>query len=111
MATFGVEFAVLFVLTEWISLHYLIGAAAGFTLGTVLLYKLSIHWVFYTRRIGNRQFEFSAFTGLSLLAMAANGGLLLIFVELLSIHYLAARVTAALCVFIANFTVKKLLMF
>ena len=108
---FAVEFFILFALTELLGLHYLVGAGIGFLTGTVILYFLSVHWVFHSRKIADPRFEFSAFLAISGVALAANAGLLLLFTEVLGLHYLLSRMAAALCVFAGNFAMKKLLLF
>jgi putative flippase GtrA len=48
---FIVDFASLFALTEFFSVHYLISAAIAFLLGITTNYVLSLTWVFTKRAI------------------------------------------------------------
>lgn len=58
---FLVDFASLYVFTDYIGVFYLISAAIAFILGLITNYILSINWVFNRRSLDNKTIEFSFF--------------------------------------------------
>mgnify|MGYP001577316452 FL=1 len=58
---FVVDFALLYLLTEFAGLHYLFSASIAFMAGVAVNYALSVSWVFDHRSIDNRMHEFAIF--------------------------------------------------
>ncbi len=56
---FIVDFAALFVLTEYFHIYYLTSAALAFLLGLMANYILSIVWVFSKHTLRNKWYEFT----------------------------------------------------
>ena len=108
---FSLDFGVLVFLTEIAKLDYRISAAAGFISGTVLLYFLSVKWVFSRRRIKDSRLEFILFAGFSALGLLLNLGFLVFFTDVLNIDYRISRIMAACLVFFLNFAARKLILF
>lgn len=54
---FSVDMALLFILTEFADINYLIAAIIAFTTGMLIVYLLSISWVFPNRSLKSRQKE------------------------------------------------------
>jgi len=111
LAAFSLDFFLLTFLTEAVHFHYIISAIIGFLAGTVLLYFLSIVWVFSKRRFDNQKIEFGLFVLISALSLALNTGFLLLLTEVFGIFYLISRMIAATTIFFLNFIVKKILLF
>ncbi|MCK4942512.1 MAG: GtrA family protein, partial [Candidatus Aminicenantes bacterium] len=61
-AAFIVDFSLLYFLTEYLHIYYLISAALSFIPGLLVNYLLSVHWVFNNRVLENRSTEFIFFT-------------------------------------------------
>jgi len=108
---FVVDFSMLFLLTEFGHLHYLISAAAAFIAGISVNYALSVTWVFYHRRLDNRMHEFAIFAVVGIVGLALNTSLLWFFTELLGLHYLQSKGVAAVIIFMFNFGARKALLF
>lgn len=108
---FGVDFGALYLLTSYAGLHYLQAAAAGFTLGLITVYLLSVTWVFKTRKFSDTRLEFIVFS------LVGFGGLLLnelsmyVLTGILGLYYLGAKVLSVFVVFSWNFAVRKLMLF
>ena len=111
MAAFIVEFCTLIFFKEFAGLHYITATIIGFVAGTLILYLLSIHWIFDKRKIPDAKIELPAFAGISAAALMANGGLMILFTEAFSIRYTLSRLIAAVIVFSGNFLLKKLTLF
>jgi putative flippase GtrA len=108
---FGLDLAVLVSLTELAGLHYLVANLFGFAVGLTAGYLLSIRWVFARRRLTRTRHEFMIFFILTLLGLALNQGLLWAGVEFAGLHYTLAKVVATGAGFVANFALKKAVLF
>lgn len=110
-AAFVVDFLTLFCLTNFLHLHYLLSAAAGFVLGLAANYFLSVRWVFSQRNIENRTAEFVLFAWIGVIGLGMNEAIMWVCVEFIAIHYLLAKVIATIMVFLWNFMARKYVLF
>jgi len=108
---FGIDFGVLFLLTEFFGLYYLLSAGISFTLGLVVNYVLSVTWVFSYRSRQNRLTEFSLFTFIGLVGLFLNQTLIWFFTEILLIYYLFSKILTTLIVYFWNFLARKYFLF
>ena len=108
---FAVDFALLYVLTEFFGVYYLVSASAAFLVGLTLNYALSVTWVFSHRSVGNRLHEFAIFSGIGLMGLAFNAALMWVLTEAAGLHYLVSKVIATALIFLFNFGAKKALLF
>ena len=58
---FVVDFGLLFFLTEYVRLHYLISATISFLAGLLVNYVISTQWIFRDSKIKNKKVEFILF--------------------------------------------------
>lgn len=110
-AAFAVDVSLLTVLVSRFGLHYLLATSLSFVFGGFVLYLLCIRFVFRVRRIGGSHFELPAFVALGIAGLAVQACLMYTTVELLGVHYLAAKVVAAGGSFAANFLLRRTLLF
>lgn len=108
---FVVDFAVLYLLTEFASLYYLFSACIAFTAGIAINYALSVTWVFDYRSVDNRVHEFAIFTLIGITGLGLNAALMWLFTELVGLHYLGSKMVAAALIFLFNFGARKALIF
>ncbi|MCU0461656.1 MAG: GtrA family protein [Bacteroidales bacterium] len=108
---FLVDFGTLYLLTEFIHLHYLLSAGIAFILGLLTNYLLSIRWVFTTRSVRNKKIEFLIFAIIGLAGLGLNELFLWIFTSLLGIYYLLSKILTAILVYLWNFFVRKFILF
>lgn len=107
----GVDVLVLLAGTEWLGLHYLVSAAAGFSAGVTASYAASIHWVFEKRNVANRTIEFQMFVLVGVVGLALTQVLMWSLTELAGWHYSNSKLLAAAVVYLWNFSARKLLLF
>ena len=107
----GVDVGTLYGLTRFAGVHYLVSAAAAFTLGLLVNYVVSSAWVFGHRVVQNRLLEFGIFAGIGLVGLGFNELGLWLLTSVLGIYYLWAKVATAGVVFIWNFGARKLALF
>ncbi|NOY23542.1 MAG: GtrA family protein [Acidobacteria bacterium] len=106
-----VDFGLLFALTEYAGIPYLLSAAFSFLAGLTTNYLFSIFWVFKTRSIENRMAEFSVFAFIGLAGLGFNELFLWAFTSLMGWHYLVSKLAATPLVFLWNFFIRKFVLF
>lgn len=108
---FATDVLVLSALVELASVHYLVAAATGFITGTAVLYAFAVRYVFSFRRVADARREFGVFTAVGLMGIVLNLAIIYGGVEIFNLHYLAAKVVASTVTFIANFILRRALLF
>jgi putative flippase GtrA len=106
-----VDFSVLFVLTEYGGLHYLVSASAGFMCGLLVIYAISTRWIFDERALNDRRVEFAAFALIGLAGLALNNLVMFVLTDGLGLYYLASKLVAAAVVLIFNFGTRRRFLF
>jgi putative flippase GtrA len=110
-AAFAVDFALLWLLVDRFGMHYLSAAALSFLAGTTVVYLVSVRHAFRYRRVDDRRLEFGYFAAIGAAGIVLNLVLMYLFVEWLTLHYLAAKVGAAGVSFVANFAARRWFLF
>ncbi len=108
---FGVDFGLLFLLTEFAGIHYLISAAISFSLGLATNYILSITWVFNTRNVSNRYLEFAIFGIIGIVGLGMNELIIWTFTEYVGFHYMASKIVSTVVVYLWNFFTRKYILY
>jgi len=108
---FGIDFLMLFVLTEFFGFYYLLSAGISFALGLTANYFLSVAWVFSYRAQKNRTKEFSLFAVIGIVGLVLNQTLIWFFTEITMIHYLLSKIITTMIVYFWNFFARKYLLF
>lgn len=106
---FIIDYSILYILTEFAGLNYLISAAISFSCSVIYNYILSIKWVFDTKKTMNKFHEFLLFIVLSVVGLLINEFIMWILVEKIFIYYMLAKIIATAIVMIYNFITRKLL--
>jgi len=105
------DYATLLILTEGFGIYYLWSTTAGFIIGSLVVYLLSIRWVFEERRYDDRAKEFSVFFIIGAGGLVLNDLLLSLLVEGLAIPYQLAKPVVAGLVMLYNYFARLLLVF
>lgn len=108
---FAVDVLVLWTLVEVFGLHYLAAAATGFVAGTAVLYRFAVRYAFSFRRVTDARREFGVFAAVGLLGIVLNLAIIYGAVELIHLHYLMAKIVASTITFVANFGLRRVLLF
>jgi putative flippase GtrA len=106
-----VDIALLFAITHYLHMNYLISAAIGFCAGISVNYVLCTLWVFPNRTMGNRLFEFLLFLAIGLIGLGINQLAMWFLTERMSFHYLFSKTNAVAIVFFWNFFARKIALF
>jgi putative flippase GtrA len=110
-AAFIVDFGIYVALIRLAGVHYLLAAPAGFCLGLLVVYVLSIRWVFSHRRLADARAEFLVFASIGLLGVLINEVVIFAAVEGPGLSFEAAKLVSAAVVFCVNFILRKSLLF
>ena len=106
-----VDVGLLVVLTRCGGVYYLLAATIALGCGLVTSYMLSIAWVFHERRWQSKFCELGLFVLIGGIGLLGNGVCMWFLTEYAHLHYLCAKMVAALCVFLWNFLAKKYVLF
>ena len=105
------DFGALFILTEYLNIHYLVSAAIAFLLGLTINYILSIIWVFEKRALSNKKIEFLVFALIGIVGLGLNEFIMWFFTDILYWHYLLSKIISTVVVYLWNFFVRKFVLF
>ena len=108
---FAADFATLVLLTEKAGVHYLASAAAGFGVGIVIAYVLSIRWVFSARRLANVAVESTIFLLIGVAGLVVNHFVMFGLTEIALLPYPISKIGSAGVVFSFNFWLRKSALF
>ena len=107
--SFLIDAGILFLLTEFVGVHYLISGAISFTASVIYNYILSIKWVFDAKEDVNKVQELAVFIGLSVIGLGLNQLFMWLFVDIFHIYYMLSKIIATAIVMVYNFVTRKIL--
>jgi len=110
-AGFITDFSILFILTNYLHIYYLISATISFTLGVFVTYIISIYWVFQQKSHHKRLIEFILFVVIGVIGLILTLILLWFLTEKTHIYYLLSKIIATIIVYFWNFFARKWLLF
>ena len=103
------DFLLLFILKDYLSINYVIASIISFSSSVILNYFLCTFWIFKTRIIKNRYGEFMVYVIISLVGLFLNTGLIWFFTEIFGIFVLLSKVLGTPIVLVWNFLGRKYL--
>ena len=101
-----VDCAVLFGLTEFFGVHYLYSAGISFTVSVIFNYWLCVTYVFKGAKKQTPK-QAAIFIGSSIVGLGLNQVCMWFFVEILFLHYMAAKLGATVIVTLWNYVAKR----
>lgn len=104
-----VNIGLLFILTNFLHIHYLISNAVGFIGGLVTNYILSKKLIFKTEKSFNKIAEFIIYAIIGVVGLGLDTLFMHIFTETIGLYYMLSKIISTALVFIWNFTGRKLL--
>jgi|GEM_PF-115458 len=109
-AALVVDTFLLFTLTEYFGVHYLLSKIIGNAAGIFVNYILNVLWVFHNRRYSGLE-EFSLFVLTGLIGMAVNILILWFFTEIVSLHYMISNIFVIIIGYFVRFYLRKYILF
>lgn len=104
---FVIDYALLYLLTEFLNIHYLVSSIISFSVSVIFNYILSIKWVFDVNKRQDVK-EFIVFIVLSIIGLGINSLIMYIMVDLMNVYYMASKIVATAVVMVYNFITRKI---
>ncbi|PXF59226.1 MAG: GtrA family protein [Deltaproteobacteria bacterium] len=105
------DFGLLFILTEYFNIYYLVSAAIAFLFGLIINYGLSIVLIFEKHSIKSKHIEFVIFALIGIIGLSLNEFFIWFFTEIINIYYLYSKLISTALVYFWNFFVRKYTLF
>ena len=104
---FLIDAGLLYVLTEYLHIYYLISSVTSFIVSLIYNYILSIFWVFDVKKKQTYK-EVLLFTILSVIGLGVNQLVMYIGVDLLNVYYMLCKIISTIIVMVYNFVTRKI---
>ena len=109
---FVIDYGMLALCYEILSLHYLLSAMAGFVAGLIFVYISSNRWVFTKRRLPDRAWlEFLIFATIGIAGLGLTVLFMWLFVDVCGIYPLIAKLLTTVLVLLWNFSSRKVILY
>ncbi len=105
----AVNEALLFLLTEYAGLYYLVSGIAAVETSIITNFTLNERWTFADKHKGSAEKRFAKYNLVSLAGLTINVTLLFCFTGFLGIYYLVSNAFAIVAVFFWNYFVNRVL--
>lgn len=105
---FIIDYGVLYCLTEFAGINYLVSACISFVASVIYNYVLSILWVFDAKQGRSKTAELAVFIGLSVVGLGLNQLGMWLLVDKAGIYYMLAKIVVTAIVMVYNFITRKL---
>lgn len=104
---FLIDYSILYLLTEFVGIHYLISSVISFIISLIFNYILSIYWVFDVTKKQTAK-EILIFTILSVIGLGINQVIMYVGSDLLNVYYMLTKLVATFIVMVWNFVTRKI---
>lgn len=104
---FLIDYSLLYLLTEFMSIHYMLSSIISFTISLVFNYVASIYWVFDVQKKQTYK-EIIVFTILSVIGLGINQLVMYLMTDIGKIYYMLSKLVATAIVMIWNFITRKI---
>ena len=101
------DIGLLFALTQFLDINYLVSSIISFTTGAVLNYFLCTHWIFKIRVVESRPLEFLFYLIITAVGLGINTGIIWVLTSFIAFHYLGSKVVAIFFTYWWNFGARK----
>lgn len=108
--SFIVDAGILYLLTRFLNIYYLLSSLLSFVIALIFNYILSMKYVFINKKEIGRSKEFIIFVVLSVIGLLINELIMWIGVDFAKIHYMLTKIIATAIVMIWNFVSKKMIL-
>ena len=103
---FLLDYGLLYVLTEYAGLYYLLSSGISFSVSVFVNYRLCLIYVFHGASAETRRAKV-LFFGSSIAGLVLNQLLMWVLVDGLSVYYMLAKIIAAGIVTVWNYVLKR----
>ena len=107
---FLIDYGILWCLTEYIGLWYLLSASISFIISVTFNYFASMKYVFVPREDMSERKQFLLFVGMSAIGLCINEAGMWLLVDLVGIYYMISKIGVTAVVMVYNFITRKLVL-
>ncbi len=107
VVAFLIDYSLLYVLTEFMSIHYMISSIISFIISLIFNYIASIYWVFDVKQKQTFK-EIIIFTILSVIGLGINQLVMYLMTDVGNIYYMFSKLVATAVVMVWNFVTRKI---
>lgn len=104
---FLIDYALLYILTEYCNIYYLVSSVISFTISLIFNYIASIKFVFETDKKESKK-HFIIFIVGSIIGLGINQLVMYVMVELMNVYYMFTKIVATGIVMVWNFITRKI---
>ncbi len=104
---FLIDYGLLYILTEYANIYYLISSIISFTVSLIFNYILSIKWVFDVTKKQTYK-EVIVFVVLSVIGLGINQLVMYLGSDIMHIYYMLTKLVATAIVMVWNFITRKI---
>lgn len=101
------DFALLYVLTHYFGINYVLSSVLSFMSGTVLNFFLCTLWIFKYHKVKNRYHEFFFYAIITGVGLGLNTLIIWGITEYLSLYFMISKLIATFATYWWNFLARK----
>ncbi len=105
------DIGILYILTEYFDVYYLLSAAIAFAIALSIDYYITIIWVFTKRTIYSRYKELLIFAIIGLTGLLLNVFIIWFFTEITNIYYIYSKIISSFMIYLWNFFARKIILY
>jgi putative flippase GtrA len=101
------DFLLLFVLTHFAGLHYIMSSVISFMSATALNYYLCTFWIFKVRTVENRNLEIFYYAIITAVGLGINSLLIYVLTSFVGFYFMLSKLMATFVTYWWNFGARK----
>ena len=101
------DFSILFILTHYGNINYLISSIISFLSGTILNYYLCTFLIFKIRAVENRLLEFFYYAIITVIGLGINTFIIWVGTEFIGLYFMLSKLFAIFVTYWWNFGARK----
>lgn len=105
------DISILFILTEYFNVYYIVSATISFFAGIAITYVFSKLYIFTKTKIYNKINEFTVFLVIGIIGLILNNIFLYIFTEYFGIYYMLSKIFVIIVTYLWNYFARKKFIF
>lgn len=105
------DISILFILTEYFNVYYIVSATISFLAGIAITYIFSKLYIFTKTKIYNKINEFTVFLVIGIIGLILNNIFLYIFTEYFGIYYMLSKIFVIIVTYLWNYFARKKFIF
>ena len=105
------DVSILFILTEYFNVYYIVSATISFLAGIAITYVFSKLYIFTKTKIHNKINEFTVFLVIGIIGLILNNIFLYIFTEYFGIYYMLSKIFVIIVTYLWNYFARKKFIF